>query len=54
VRHIVELHGGTVRAQSPGAGQGATFTVELLALNETGTVVRRGVVSDSIGIAPHL
>jgi signal transduction histidine kinase len=27
VRHIVELHGGTVRAESPGAG--ATFTVEL-------------------------
>ena len=29
VRHLVELHGGTVRAESPGAGQGATFTVEL-------------------------
>ncbi|HET8783021.1 MAG TPA: ATP-binding protein [Pyrinomonadaceae bacterium] len=29
VRHLVELHGGTVRASSDGAGQGATFTVEL-------------------------
>jgi signal transduction histidine kinase len=29
VRHIVELHGGTVRAQSAGEGRGATFTVEL-------------------------
>jgi len=29
VRHIVELHGGTVRAESAGAGQGARFTVEL-------------------------
>ena len=29
VRHIVELHGGRVRATSPGEGQGATFTVEL-------------------------
>ncbi len=29
VRHLVELHGGTVRAESSGAGQGATFTVEL-------------------------
>jgi PAS domain S-box-containing protein len=29
VRHLVELHGGTVRAESPGEGQGATFTVEL-------------------------
>jgi PAS domain S-box-containing protein len=29
VRHIVELHGGTVRAHSNGDGRGATFTVEL-------------------------
>jgi PAS domain S-box-containing protein len=29
VRHLVELHGGTVRAESPGLGQGATFIVNL-------------------------
>jgi signal transduction histidine kinase/CheY-like chemotaxis protein len=29
VRHLVELHGGSVRVESPGVGQGATFTVEL-------------------------
>jgi PAS domain S-box-containing protein len=29
VRHIVELHGGTVRAESPGEGRGATFTIAL-------------------------
>ncbi|NJR19275.1 MAG: response regulator [Calothrix sp. CSU_2_0] len=29
VRHIVELHGGTVSATSLGEGKGATFTVEL-------------------------
>jgi CheY-like chemotaxis protein len=29
VRHLVQLHGGTVQAHSPGAGQGATFTVSL-------------------------
>jgi PAS domain S-box-containing protein len=29
VRHLVELHGGSVRAESPGKGQGATFTVML-------------------------
>jgi PAS domain S-box-containing protein len=29
VRELVGLHGGTVRAESPGPGQGATFTVEL-------------------------
>jgi signal transduction histidine kinase/ActR/RegA family two-component response regulator len=28
-RRIAELHGGTIRAQSPGLGQGATFTVSL-------------------------
>ncbi|MEW6271611.1 MAG: ATP-binding protein [Thermodesulfobacteriota bacterium] len=29
VRHLVELHGGTVVAESPGEGKGATFTVRL-------------------------
>lgn len=29
VRHLVELHGGTVRADSLGEGQGATFTIRL-------------------------
>ncbi|MEH1975320.1 MAG: response regulator [Nostoc sp.] len=29
VRHLVELHGGTVQADSPGEGQGAVFTVKL-------------------------
>jgi PAS domain S-box-containing protein len=29
VRHLVELHGGTVRAESPGEGHGSTFTVLL-------------------------
>ncbi|BAY98684.1 two-component hybrid sensor and regulator [Tolypothrix tenuis PCC 7101] len=29
VRHLVELHGGTVQVDSPGEQQGATFTVKL-------------------------
>jgi signal transduction histidine kinase len=29
VRHLVELHGGTVEASSPGEGRGATFSVKL-------------------------
>ena len=28
-RHLVELHGGTIQAESLGKGQGATFTVKL-------------------------
>lgn len=29
VRHLVELHGGTVAVESPGAGKGSTFSVQL-------------------------
>jgi signal transduction histidine kinase len=29
VRHLVELHGGTVHAESPGEGLGATFTARM-------------------------
>ncbi len=29
VRHLVELHGGTIRVESPGEGLGATFIVRL-------------------------
>jgi CheY-like chemotaxis protein/anti-sigma regulatory factor (Ser/Thr protein kinase) len=29
VKHLVELHGGTVRAESDGPGRGATFTITL-------------------------
>jgi signal transduction histidine kinase len=29
VRHLVELHGGTIAAQSEGAGRGATFVVRI-------------------------
>lgn len=33
--HVVELHGGTIEAQSQGIGQGATFTVKLPILEES-------------------
>ena len=28
-KHLVEMHGGSIRAKSPGEGQGATFTLTL-------------------------
>jgi signal transduction histidine kinase len=31
-RQIVEMHGGTITAESPGPGQGSTFRVRLPAL----------------------
>ncbi|MGG6287208.1 hybrid sensor histidine kinase/response regulator [Leptolyngbya sp. AN03gr2] len=34
VRHLVELHGGTVAVESPGIGQGATFTVMFPLIDE--------------------
>ncbi|MBE9177256.1 PAS domain S-box protein [Oculatella sp. LEGE 06141] len=45
VRHLVELHGGTVQAHSPGEGQGATFSV-ILPLRDTLTA--EGWTSDDI------
>ena len=35
VRHIVDLHGGTVEASSPGDGKGTTFIVKLPILGDT-------------------
>ena len=32
-RHLVELHGGSIRADSPGEGRGASFSVSLPLLN---------------------
>jgi signal transduction histidine kinase len=45
VRHIVEMHGGTVSAESQGEGSGATFTVALPLLRPTGDVPTCGVPS---------
>ncbi|MEH2314140.1 MAG: PAS domain S-box protein [Nostoc sp.] len=45
VRHIVELHGGTVQAESLGEGQGATFTVKLPLLKNSELRVSRAEAS---------
>lgn len=42
VRHLVELHGGTVSAESGGPGRGSTFTVDLPV-----AVERRGELRDA-------
>lgn len=47
VRHLVELHGGSVLAASPGEGLGATFTVRLPLLG-TSPEVDREVRSDNL------
>jgi len=38
VRHLVELHGGTVQGASPGEGQGATFTIQLPLMTGVGSL----------------
>jgi CheY-like chemotaxis protein len=48
VRHLVELHGGSVLAESPGEGLGATFTVRL-PLMETSPEAPEEVRSHSFG-----
>jgi CheY-like chemotaxis protein len=48
VRQVVELHGGSVRAESAGAGQGATFTVLLPAIKRSENVAVAGVLPDAV------
>jgi PAS domain S-box-containing protein len=53
VRHLVELHGGTIRVESPGEGMGATFTVLLPLISsvcQTNTSDRKFVSSCSLNL----
>src|SRR5262249_26778270 len=52
VRHLAELHGGAVQAESPGEGQGATFTVTLpvkAVRDETGETERAALEAENAG-----
>jgi len=54
-RQIIEMHGGTVRAESRGEGQGATFTVRLPIReigNKEDTTPRRGLVFSTVAKVP--
>lgn len=46
VRHLVELHGGTVSVQSEGEGTGTTFTVSLPLWEETESKIGGSEISD--------
>ena len=52
-RQLVELHGGTVRAESSGVGYGATFTVRLpVMVASRSTPLRAAAEFDPAAIAP--
>ncbi|MBD2000726.1 response regulator [Leptolyngbya sp. FACHB-541] len=53
VRHLVELHGGTVQVESAGTGQGSTFTVSLPRVRED-TVSSPIAQNLDTGICPDL
>ncbi|AMV20342.1 PAS domain S-box protein [Planctomyces sp. SH-PL14] len=40
VKKLVEMHGGTVTARSPGLGQGSEFTIRLPMVSEAGEAIR--------------
>jgi PAS domain S-box-containing protein len=51
-QHLVELHGGTIMASSPGEGQGATFSVRLPLMAVASTQAELGTAADAIAAEP--
>jgi len=51
-KQLVELHGGTIRASSPGVGQGATFTVTLPCVSDGDAALDRTLPESSTSDQP--
>lgn len=52
VRHLVEIHGGSVHAESPGEGLGATFIVSLPLMPASKEVETPGSGVDTVVVSP--
>ena len=52
VHHLVELHGGTVRAESPGDGLGSTFIVQIPLASGSEEAVGDEVARQAVSSAP--
>lgn len=48
VRHLTELHGGTIYVDSPGVEQGATFTIQLPLISSSVTINQDGEPSPQV------
>lgn len=53
-RHLVEIHGGTIKAESPGAGRGSKFTIKLPLFEESPVVTDGGNSGHSKGLRAPL
>ena len=53
VRNLVELHGGTVHAESQGRGKGSAFTVRLPVATEEPAPIEVSVVAGRVGGTPR-
>lgn len=53
-KHLAELHGGSIDAASPGAGQGATFTLQLPTARSAGHGVSPGGCSPAVAALPQI
>ncbi|MEA2163509.1 MAG: hypothetical protein QOK37_1636 [Thermoanaerobaculia bacterium] len=54
VKQLVEMHGGTVRAESNGPGEGATFTVTLPVRDSAPAAPRKGLHSNAASGEPTI